>query len=105
MKNLTDAPQCSVKGCTRLYRRQDGLRVKNDPNGRRLASVMKMFGLAPSAVARAGKVSPTYLSRIMNDSDPFTGSAEFYRRVEASLGQLVEQRQQQFFRVPPVNIQ
>ena len=104
MKNLPDAPQCSAKGCTRLYRRQDGLRGKNDPNGRRLASVMKMFGLAPSAVAKAGKVSPTYLSRIMNETDPFVGSAGFYRRLEDRLGQVIDQRPGQFFRIAPVNV-
>ena len=70
----------------------------------RLASVIKMFGLSPSAVARAAGVSPAYLSRIMNESDPLVGSAGFYRRLEACLGQLVEQRQQQFFRVAPVPV-
>jgi hypothetical protein len=77
---------------------------KTDPNGRRLASVMKMFGLAPSAVARAGKVSPAYISRILSETDPFVGSFEVYRRIEASLGLLVEQRSRQFFRIAPVNV-
>jgi hypothetical protein len=63
-----------------------------------------MFGLAPSAVARAAKVSPAYLSRILSETDPFVGSAEFYRRVEASLGLLVEQRSRQFFRIAPANV-
>jgi len=63
-----------------------------------------MFGLAPSAVARAGGVSPAYISRILNETDPLVGSAQFYRRLEASLGQLVEQRQQQFFRIAPVPV-
>ena len=75
-----------------------------DPNGRRLASVMKMFALAPSAVARAASVSPAYLRRVLSDSDPFVGSAEFYRRLEACLGALVEHRQTQFFRATPMNV-
>ena len=78
--------------------------TKADANGRRLAALMKMFNLAPSAIAKAGGVSPAYVSRILNESDPFVGSAGFYRRLEAMLGQLVEQRQSQFFRVPPVNV-
>jgi hypothetical protein len=40
----------------------------------------------------------------MNESDPFTDSAEFYRRVEACLGSLIEQRPGQFFRVAPANV-
>jgi len=65
---------------------------------------MKMFALSPSAVARAGGVSQPYISRILNQSDPLVGSAGFYRRVEAMLGQLVEQRASQFFRVALVNV-
>jgi hypothetical protein len=40
----------------------------------------------------------------LNDSDPFAGSAGFYRRFEACLGALVEHRQTQFFRVTPMNV-
>ena len=65
---------------------------------------MTMFNLSPSAIARAGGVSPAYVSRILNDSDPFVGSTGFYRRLEAMLGQLVEQRASQFFRISPVNV-
>jgi hypothetical protein len=96
-------PQRAANAFTGFYRRQDGQRPA-DPNGRRLASVMKMFGLAPSAVARAARVSPAYLSRVLSDSDPFVGSAGFYRRLEACLGALVEHRQTQFFRVTPMNV-
>ena len=65
---------------------------------------MKMFALSPSAIARAGGVSPAYLSRILNETDPFVGSADFYRRLETVLGKLIEQRQQQFFTVPAVAV-
>jgi hypothetical protein len=65
---------------------------------------MKLFDLAPSAVAQAAGVSPAYVSRVLSESDPFVGSAGFYRRLEACLGQLVEQGQQQFFRVAPINV-
>ena len=65
---------------------------------------MKMFNLSPSAVARAGGVSPAYVSRVLNQSDPLVGSIGFYRRLEPMLGQLVEQRQSQFFRIAPVNV-
>jgi len=97
-------PLRAANAFTGFYPRQDGLGCKTDPNARRLASVMKMFGLAPSAVARAARVSPAYLSRVLSESDPFIGSSGFYRRFEACLGQLVEQRQQQFFRVTPMDV-
>jgi hypothetical protein len=69
-----------------------------------LASVIRMFGLAPSAVARAANVSPAYLSRIMNETDPLVGSSGFYRRLEACLGQLIDRRQRQFFRIAPLPV-
>ena len=78
--------------------------TKNDPNGRRLAAVIKMFGISPSAIAKAANVSQPYISRILNESDPFVGSADFYRRLELVLGKLIEQRQQQFFRVAPMAV-
>ena len=78
--------------------------TKTDPNGRRLAAVIKMFALNPSAVARCGGVSPAYISRILNETDPFVGSADFYRRLETVLGKLIDQRQQQFFRVAPMAV-
>ena len=78
--------------------------TKTDPNGRRLAAVIKMFNLAPSAVAKAATVSQPYISRILNPSDPFVGSADFYRRLETVLGKLIDQRQQQFFRVAPMAV-
>jgi hypothetical protein len=90
---------------TGFYCRRNGQNlVKTDPNGRRLACFLKMFSLAPSAVARVAGVSPAYLSRLLSETVPLVGSAEFYRRLEACLGQLVEQRQQQVFRLAPVNV-
>ena len=65
---------------------------------------MRMFGLSPSAVAKAANVSPAYISRVLSETDPLVGSPEFYRRLEGCLGQLVEQRQQQFFRVAPLSV-
>lgn len=104
LKPTVKASQRPTNGFTSLYRHQDGLRGKNDSNRRRLAALIKMFGLSPSAVARAAGVSPAYISRILSETDPLVGSAQFYRRLEACLGQLVEQRQQQFFRVAPLNV-
>ena len=91
-------------GFTSLYRHQERPMTKTDPNGRRLAAVIKMFGISPSAVAKAANVSQSYISRLLNPSDPFVGSADFYRRLETVLGKLIEQRQQQFFTVPAVAV-
>ena len=96
--------QSARNGFTGFYCRRNGQLVKTDPNGRRLAAIMKLFGLAPSAIAQAAGVSPAYLSRVLSETDPFVGSAGFYRRLETCLGQLVEQRQQQFFRVAPMHV-
>ena len=65
---------------------------------------MTMFNLSPSAIAKQANVSPAYISRILNDSDAFVGSADFYRRLEAVLGKVIEQRHCQFFRVAPVDV-
>jgi hypothetical protein len=45
-----------------------------------------------------------YLSRILSESDPFIVSPGFYRRLEDRLGQVIDQRPGQFFRVAPVNV-
>ena len=66
--------------------------------------LISMFDLAPSALARAGGVSPAYVSRILNSADPMVGSAEFYHRLNSALGRLIEERHCQFFRVAPVAV-
>jgi len=78
--------------------------VKTDPNGRRLRGIIRMFGLRPSDVAKVAGVSQPYLSRVLSDNDPFVGSADFYRRLECCLGQMIDQRAQQFFRVAPLSV-
>jgi len=63
-----------------------------------------MFGLGPTAVAKAAGVSQPYVSRILSDRDPIVGNPEFYRRLEGNLGTLIESRPTQFFRVPPSSV-
>ena len=63
-----------------------------------------MFGLGPTAVAKAAGVSQPYVSRILSDNDPIVGNPEFYRRLEVKLGNLIESRRTQFFRVRPSSI-
>jgi hypothetical protein len=63
-----------------------------------------MFGLGPTAIAKAGGVSQPHVSRVLSENDPLVGSAEFYRRLESRLGQAIDQRPGQFFRIAPVNV-
>jgi hypothetical protein len=63
-----------------------------------------MFGLGPTAVSKAGGVSQPYVSRVLSETDPFTGSPEFYRNLEGRLGQLIDQRPGQVFRVSPLPV-
>ena len=63
-----------------------------------------MFGLGPTAIAKAAGVSQPYVSRILSDSDPIVGNPEFYRRLEGKLGVLIESRGTQFFRVSPLPV-
>ena len=101
---LVKPSQSPANGFTGFYCRRNGQLVKADPNARRLACFPKMSSLSPSAVAKAASVSPAYRSRVLSETEPFVGSAGFYRWLEACLGQLVEQRQQQFFWIATMNV-
>ena len=59
---------------------------------------MRLFGLSISEVAKAGGSSRPYLSRALSGN--LKPSPVFWRRLEASLGRLVEQRASQFFQIP-----
>ena len=104
MRALTAAPQTTANTFTRLYSHPTRPLTKNDPNRRRLMALITMVDLAPSAISRAGGVSQPYISRILNETDPFVGSAEFYQKLNSSLGKLIEERKCQFFRVAPVDV-
>src|ERR1035441_2843896 len=104
MRNL-DAPQIATNAIPahsgRFYGQSS---TKTDSNVRRLRSLCRMFGLGPTAIAKAAGVSQPYVSRILSDNDPIVGNPEFYRRLEGKLGVLIESRGTQFFRVPPSSI-
>ena len=104
VKNLPDAPQIATNGITGHYTRPNGQRTREDANVRRLRAVCRMFGLGPTAVSKAGGVSQPYASRVLSETDPFIGSAEFYRNLNDRLDQLIAQRPGQFFRVSPGNV-
>ena len=90
VKSLPDAPQRSGNGIPAHNGRFYGQSTKTDANVRRLRAICRMFGLGPTAVAKAaGRV---------------VGSAQFYTRLEARLGQVIDQRQTQFFRVSPLSV-
>jgi hypothetical protein len=71
-------------------------------NAAKLRAVMRFFGLTPAEVARAVGVSRCYISRVMSETDCFTGTAAFYRRAEATLGLAIQNRTTQVFAVEPV---
>ena len=74
------------------------------PNALRLRAVVRLFKLSPTEVARAAGVSRCYVARLLSPSDDFQGSPEFYRRLEANLGRVIEGRTSQFFTVPAVSV-
>ena len=81
--------------------RYQPLACPTDGDGRNLDRVrllMRLFGLTISEVAKAGGVSRPYLSRALSGS--LVPSPVFWRRLEASLGKLVDQRGSQFFSIP-----
>ena len=104
MKNLPDAPQIATNGIPAHSGRFYGQSTKNDANVRRLRAICRMFNLGPTAIAKAAGVSQPYVSRILSDNDPIVGNPEFYRRLEVKLGNLIESRRTQFFRVRPSSI-
>jgi hypothetical protein len=73
-------------------------------NAAKLRAIMKFFGLSPTEVAKACGVSRSYVSRIISEGDVFLGGDAFYRRVEQTLGSLVEKRTRQVFAVQPTAI-
>jgi transcriptional regulator with XRE-family HTH domain len=104
VKNLANAPQWSGNGIPAHSGRFYGQTIKDDANVRRLRAICRMFGLGPTAIAKAAGVSQPYVSRILGDNDPIVGNQEFYRRLEGKLGCLIESRGTQFFRVSPTPI-
>jgi transcriptional regulator with XRE-family HTH domain len=104
MKNLTDAPQCVRNGIPAHSGRFYGKTIKDDANVRRLRAICRMFGLGPTAIAKAAGVSQPYVSRILSDNDPIVGNPEIYRRLEGKLGGLIDSRSSQFFRVSPLPV-
>jgi transcriptional regulator with XRE-family HTH domain len=104
MKNLPNAPQIATNGIPAHSGRFYGKTIKDDVNVRRLRAICRMFGLGPTAVAKAAGVSQPYVSRILSDNDPIVGNPEFYRRLEGKLGRLIDSRSAQFFRVSPLPV-
>ena len=68
-----------------------------DANSRRLRVILECFSIPHAAVAEAGKVSPSFISRILCQKDKLVGSSEFYMRIENALPRLIEQRRTQIF--------
>lgn len=100
--NITEAPE-SAQPCLTIpvTRRYQPLDAPMDGDGRNLDRVrllMRLFGLTISEVAKAGGSSRPYLSRALSGS--LVPSTVFWRRLEASLGKLVDQRGSQFFQIP-----
>lgn len=82
------------------YRQQERV----NPNALRLRAIVALFRLTPSEVARACGVSRCYVSRLLSRKDDFRGSPEFYRTLEAKLGQVIDGRSSQFFTVSAVSV-
>ena len=92
------APPASQDPVNKRYLPQDAPTDGDGRNLERVRLLMRLFGLTISEVAKAGGVSRPYLSRALGGS--LVPSPVFWRRLEASLGKLVDQRGSQFFSIP-----
>ncbi len=93
-----DAPQKPRIAVTKRYQPLDAPTGGDGRNLDRVRLLMRLFGLTISEVAKAGGSSRPYLSRALSGS--LVPSPVFWRRLEASLGRLVDQRDSQFFQIP-----
>ena len=103
--NIAEAPEstppASQDPVTSRYQPQDAPTDGDGQNLDRVRLLMRLFGLTISEVAKAGGSSRPYLSRALSGS--LVPSPVFWRRLEASLGRLVDQRGSQFFSIPGVD--
>jgi transcriptional regulator with XRE-family HTH domain len=67
-------------------------------------TVVTLFRLSPSEIGKATGYSRSYISRLLNPKDDFSGSVAFFRTVECKLGQIIDQRASQYFTVPAVSV-
>ena len=66
-------------------------------NSLKLAALCRFLGLPLSSVAKAAKVSPCYVSRVLSQRDHLQGSESFWMRVENELPRLVAERRRPVF--------
>lgn len=66
-------------------------------NSLKLAALCRFLGLPLSTVAKAAKVSPCYVSRVLSQRDHLEGSESFWMRVENELPRLVAERRRPVF--------
>ena len=66
--------------------------------------MVRLFRLSPSSIAEAIGFSRPYVARLISIHDPLAGSPEFYRCLEAKLGEVIDRRSTQFFTVPAVPV-
>ena len=70
------------------------------PNSMRLRAISSFFNISANTIAQMGSVSRPYVSRVVSATDTLVGSPQFWRRLEAGLGQLIEKRRGQVFDLP-----
>jgi hypothetical protein len=97
LKSLQMRPGAPKQRYSPLQRPRGGNRI-------RLMAVVRLFRLSPSEIGKATGYSRSYVSRLLNPKDEFSGSREFFRTVECKLGQIIDQRASQFFTVPAVSV-
>ena len=67
-------------------------------------ALTKLFRLTAKEVGRQTGYSRSYVSRLLNPKDDFSGSPEFFRAVECKLGTILDNRSSQFFTCPAVPV-
>ncbi len=68
-------------------------------NCMKLRTLFLAFDLLTSNVAEACDVSRPYVARILSEKDHFSGSPQFWRKVENNLGKIIEARRANVFEV------
>ena len=68
-------------------------------------ALVRLFRLTPSEIGKATGFSRSYVSRLLNPKDDFSGSGQFFHTLECKLSDVIASRTAQYFTVPAVSVQ
>lgn len=79
--------------------------MSQDSNTAKLRTLLIAFDIPNTAVATAGGVSPSFVSRLLNPTDNLKASDTFWRKLEIALPKLLEERRSQVFDIQAVPVE